>query len=125
MQRILQYQWLEDSLSSGEKVSEDLYEIQVDQEATDSADNCSIEPVKSDDGKPSETKRPRTSLESSVKGVEVRNDFETGGNSSEEPNQEKGFGSSAGSPNSVTDCCEVPTERKKDVRSDVEWMRLL
>ncbi|CAB4295065.1 unnamed protein product [Prunus armeniaca] len=51
---VVVYQWLEDSLSSGEKVSEDMYHLKLE------ADNSSKDYISSDD-EPPKPKKPRSS----------------------------------------------------------------
>lgn len=54
MQTVVVYQWLEDSLSSGEKVSEDMYHLKLE------ADKSSNDYISSDD-EPPKPKKPRSS----------------------------------------------------------------
>ena len=69
LQRALLYQWLEDSLRLGEKVSEDLYNIKVDREG-DNIPDKSLVPKEANknttsDEEPSYSKKIRSSPEDS------------------------------------------------------------
>ena len=109
------YQWLEESLSAGEKVSEDFYILKVDPEGAGIPDkNLKLEAANiksSSDGEQSHCKRIKSSPEEIKHTTEERKgDIETNtasGASNTEPN----------SPRSVTSSPEIPCTPDKDVRS--------
>lgn len=61
-QRVLLYQWVEDSLSSGEKLSEDMYELKMESEEEYEAEKSKpvAENVSSDDDQSNKKMRSST-----------------------------------------------------------------
>ncbi|XVE75102.1 hypothetical protein DITRI_Ditri12bG0070000 [Diplodiscus trichospermus] len=110
---VLLYQWLEDSLAAGEKVSEDFYILKVDPEGASTPDkNLKLEAASRNsfsDGEQSHCKRIKSSSEEIKHTTEERKgDIETNtasGASNTESN----------SPSSVTSSPEIPSAPDKDV----------
>ncbi|XWS68945.1 hypothetical protein CRYUN_Cryun04dG0136900 [Craigia yunnanensis] len=110
---VLAYQWLEESLSSGEKVSEDFYLLKMDPEGVGIPDkNLKLEAANinsSSDGEQLHCKRIKSSPEEIKHTTEERKgDIETNtasGASNTEPK----------SPSSVTNSPEIPSTPDKDV----------
>lgn len=73
LQRLVLYQWLEDSLTSGEKANEDLYLLKIDSEEIEGP-NKSLRAVSGGEDHPSTPKRTKYSPDTGyIKGLESQN----------------------------------------------------
>jgi DNA polymerase lambda len=121
LQSVLIYQWLEDSLRLGEKVSEDLYSLKVDPEGGNRPDKSSVpkkadgnnsgyeEPLNSKKIKPSPEDSEKTNAEESKEDTKINALYD-------EPSTP---GGSDESPHSIipeNTCPNSPDALNKDVR---------
>lgn len=74
LQRLLRYQWLEDSLTSGEKANEDLYLLKFGSEEIEDPNKKSLPARSGSEDQPSTPKRARDSPDSSdTVGLDTQN----------------------------------------------------